>query len=480
MPPSASGAIRRRNAAVPRVAAALPGVTMRQLGPALVLDFSTPHPTIWSASFTADVVRLLQQCRADARARTVVLTGPGLFDDAPPDSAGPAFATLLEALSAPGSAVVAAIPDAAIGAGLELALACHARTASTRGRMALPGILRGRLPVHGGVSRLARLLPPAAALEMLAFGTVVPAPLGHRLGLLDAVAADPVEAATSLAPALTPALPRLDLHRLRDALRRRAPGEAAPTAALQALIHALSVPPQRALAEIRELAAALSASAQGRALGHAAEAEVVPPPPGNAPLRLRWSLLREAIHLVDEGATPRDVDLALRRFGLRSAPLAAADQDGLDMVAQACVDPLPDAWRQYSPLLDLLIDAGRTGRHAGAGWYRYTAADPRPLPDPALEPLLAESARAGRRRRQPVAEAEIVARCIAALAGEAAALIAGGVPALAVDGMSLRLGFPRWRGGIWHHVQATGPAGFAGRLAAMPTVPPPAAPLRDA
>jgi hypothetical protein len=41
----------------------------------------------------------------------------------------------------------------------------------------------------------------------------------------------------------------------------------------------------------------------------------------------------------------------------------------------------------------------------------------------------------------------------------------------------LALGFPRWRGGIWHHAQATGPAAIATRLAAMPTAPAPAAPL---
>ena len=61
--------------------------------------------------------------------------------------------------------------------------------------------------------------------------------------------------------------------------------------------------------------------------------------------------------------------------------------------------------------------------------------------------------------------------------GGAAALIAQGRAALEVDGVSLALGFPRWRGGIWHHVRAVGPAGIAARLAAMPTAAPPAPPL---
>ena len=468
MPPSAPGAIRRQTAARRRPSAVLPGIDLEHVSGAIVLRFGTPSPGEWNNAFTTAVAGLLSHCRADARASTVVLTGPRLFED----TAGQADITpLLAAIAAPGHFVVAAIPGNAMGTGLELALACHARTATPAGRLGFPGILRGTLPLNGGIARLARLLAPEAALEMLAFGTPLPAPLAQRLGLLDAVAMDPVGIALLAQPAPAGPPPHLDPRPLHAILRRRAPGEAAPQAALQSLTQALSQPPQRALAEAKHLAATLTASPQGLALRHATLAEATPPP-GTAAPALRWALLREAIHLMDEGATPQAVDLALRRFGFRTPPLAAADQDGLDHVAQACVDPRPDAWHQYSPLLDLLLDAGRTGRAAGAGWYRYAPADPRPLPDPALAPLLAESARAACRRRRPVEEAEITARCIAALASEAARLIDQGLAPLAADALSLQLGFPRWRGGIWHHVQATGPATIAAQLATMPTAPP--------
>lgn len=434
----------------------------------IVLQFGMASPGAWSAAFTAAVAGLLAQCRADARARSVVLAGPRLFDDTADQ---PDISPLIAAIVAPGHPVVAAIAGDATGIGLELALACQARTAAPAACLALPGILRGALPTNGGIARLARLVAPGAALEMLAFGSPVPAPLALRLGLLDAVADNPVAAALAVDPAAPPPPRPLDPRPLHAALRRRAPGQAAPQAALQALVQALGLPPQRALAEARQLAASLAASAQGQALRHAALAEAAPPSPAAA-AALRWALLREAIHLVDEGAAPQQVDLALRRFGFCTPPLAAADRDGLDHVAQSCVDARPDAWQRYSPLLDLLLDAGRTGCAAGTGWYRYAPGDPRPQPDPALAPLLAESARAACRRRRAVAEPEIVARCIAALAGGAAALIERGAAPLAVDALSLHLGFPRWRGGIWHHVLASGPAGFAARLAAMPTAPP--------
>ena len=481
MPPSAPGAIHRPSATVRRPAPALPGVSARQEGDAIVLRFGTPDAGQWNAPFAAEVARLIAQCRAEGRARRVVLAGPRLFHDAPAGTR-PDLAPLLEALAGPGHPVLAAIPGCATGLGLELALACHARTAPQSALLALPAIRHGALPCHGGIAHLAALCPPQAALELLGFGTPLPAPQARRLGLLDAVAEDPVAAALALPlPTPRPPQPRhFDPRPLQAALRRRAPGEAAPQAALQALARAVTLPPQRARSELREIAATLAASPQGRALRHAAAAEAAAPPHQAALPALRWALLREAIHLVDEGASPQQVDLALRRFGFRTPPLAAADRDGLDHVAQACIDPRPDAWHRYSPLLDLLLDAGRTGRAAGAGWYRYTPGDPRPLPDPALAALLAESARAACRRRHPMAEAEITARCLAALAGEAAARIARGLPPLAADGLSLALGFPRWRGGIWHHAQATGPAAIAARLAAMPTAPAPAAPLLEA
>ena len=469
MPPSAPGAIRRHTAARRRPSAVLPGIDLEHVSGAIVLRFGTPSPGEWSGPFTTAVAGLLGHCRADARARTVVLTGPRLFGA----TSGQADITpLIAAIAATGHHVVAAIPGCAMGTGLELALACHARTATLAGRLGFPGILRGTLPLNGGIARLARLLAPEAALEMLGFGTPLPAPLAQRLGLLDAVAADPIGIALATQPMPPGPPPHLDPRPLHALLRRRAPGEAAPQAALQAIALALGLPPQRALAETRQLAATLAAAPQGHALRHAAAAEAAAPETPEATTALRWALLREAIHLVDEGATPQAVDLALRRFGFRTAPLTAADQEGLDRIAQTCIDPRPDAWHRYSPLLDLLLDAGRTGRAARAGWYRYAQADPRPLPDPALAPLLAESARAACRRRRPMEEAEITARCIAALAGATATWISRGLAPLAADAISLQLGFPRWRGGIWHHVQASGPATIAARLAAMPTAPP--------
>ena len=292
------------------------------------------------------------------------------------------------------------------------------------------------------------------ALEMLGFGQTLPASAALRVGLIDAIADGDASAHASEMPAFQRTVPGdrtvrpAEATALRAALRRRAPGQSAPLAALHAISQARTLPFQRGLAETRRLARALHNSAQGAALRHAADCDGASSEPSTTTHRLRWGLLREAIHLVDDGASPQAVDLALRGFGFGTPPLAAADRDGIDAVVRNCVDTQADVWVRYSPTLDLMLDAGRTGRATGLGWYRYNVNTCQPLPDPALDPLLVESARAGQRRRRPVSSAEIVTRSLAAAVAMAATLCDEGVAGTAIDAISLTLGFPRWRGGL--------------------------------
>ena len=67
---------------------------------------------------------------------------------------------------------VAAINGTAVGGGFELALACHHRVASQnpQTRLGLPEIKVGLFPGAGGTTRIARMLPPADALQFLLKG----------------------------------------------------------------------------------------------------------------------------------------------------------------------------------------------------------------------------------------------------------------------------------------------------------------------
>src|SRR6476661_5093640 len=78
-----------------------------------------------------------------------------------------AFTDVLDRLEQHPKPSVAAIDGAALGGGLELALACDLRVASDGARLGVPEIKLGLLPGAGGTQRLARLIPRGIALQML-------------------------------------------------------------------------------------------------------------------------------------------------------------------------------------------------------------------------------------------------------------------------------------------------------------------------
>jgi len=83
--------------------------------------------------------------------------------------------------------IIAAVSGHCLGAGLELAMACHLRLCVEKARLGLPEIGRGLLPGMGGVPRLARLVGGAKALELTAVGDLITADEAHRIGLVNRV-----------------------------------------------------------------------------------------------------------------------------------------------------------------------------------------------------------------------------------------------------------------------------------------------------
>lgn len=83
--------------------------------------------------------------------------------------------------------LVAAITGVALGGGLELAMAAHARIALPSAKLGLPEIRLGLLPGAGGTGRLPRLVGPERALAMILSGQQVSAAAALQDGLIDAV-----------------------------------------------------------------------------------------------------------------------------------------------------------------------------------------------------------------------------------------------------------------------------------------------------
>jgi enoyl-CoA hydratase len=126
---------------------------------------------------------------------------------APTDTFRPSFELVLDAIVDYPAPVVAAINGPAIGAGMQLAVACDIRVAALGARLAIPG---GRLGIHlsaRNIWRLAQLVGQGAARDFLVAGRNVDADEALRLGLVQYVEHDALGAALALAGEIASAAP---------------------------------------------------------------------------------------------------------------------------------------------------------------------------------------------------------------------------------------------------------------------------------
>ena len=144
---------------------------------------------------------LFAHAAEDAATRAVILTGTGPksfvagadIEEVSGFSAlegrdwgmrGQAMLRRIESLPKP---VIAAINGYALGGGLELAMACHLRIASTRARLGQPELKLGIVPGFGGTQRLPRIVGKGRALELLLTGDPINAREAHAMGLVNRV-----------------------------------------------------------------------------------------------------------------------------------------------------------------------------------------------------------------------------------------------------------------------------------------------------
>ena len=85
--------------------------------------------------------------------------------------------------------VIAAVNGFALGGGLELAMACHFRTASTNAKMGLPEVTLGVIPGYGGTQRLAQLVGKGRAMELIMTAGMIDAETAKNYGLVNYVVA---------------------------------------------------------------------------------------------------------------------------------------------------------------------------------------------------------------------------------------------------------------------------------------------------
>lgn len=120
----------------------------------------------------------------------VFAAGADISELVGPDEARIIGGLFLEALSTVAAiprATIAAVAGFALGGGCELALACDFRLATPKSRFGQPEILLGIIPGGGGTQRLARLVGPAKAKDLIFSGRQVRAAEALAMGLVDRV-----------------------------------------------------------------------------------------------------------------------------------------------------------------------------------------------------------------------------------------------------------------------------------------------------
>ena len=181
-----------------------------------------PPVNALNVSVRAGIMQAVDRVRQQADIRAMVLAAKGRTFVAGADITefgkpplSPTLREVIAALDESAKPIVAAINGAALGGGLELALACHARIASPRAKLGLPEVKLGLLPGAGGTQRLPRLIGAATALEMIAEGEPISAQRALELGLIDAIVEDDLEGA-AIARARELAEAGISLRRTRD------------------------------------------------------------------------------------------------------------------------------------------------------------------------------------------------------------------------------------------------------------------------
>ncbi|MCB1250293.1 MAG: enoyl-CoA hydratase/isomerase family protein [Acidimicrobiales bacterium] len=170
-----------------------------------VLTLNNPKVNALSGAVLRALRDRVAELEADLPGAVVVTGGDRIFaagaeisEFGGPDEArsyGGLFLETFNRLAALERMTIAAIAGYALGGGCELALACDLRVASEGAKLGQPEILLGIIPGGGGTQRLARLVGPAKAKELICGGAQVRAPEALAMGLVDhVVPADELQA----------------------------------------------------------------------------------------------------------------------------------------------------------------------------------------------------------------------------------------------------------------------------------------------
>ncbi len=175
--------------------------------------------------------------------------------------------------------------------------------------------------------------------------------------------------------------------------------------------------------------------------------------------RMLFDYIREANFLLEEGATPMQVETVMKDFGFPMGPFAMSDLSGIDVFYKISLEA-PKTPHRVSQIATRLYEQGRYGQKTGKGFFLYEDGKREPIRDPAVEALIAEESRRLEIARREIPSDEIVSRCMYALVNAGAQLIGEGIALRPGDEDIVWVygfGFPWYRGGPMWWADTVGP-----------------------
>src|SRR5688572_15178765 len=168
----------------------------------------------------------------------------------------------------------------------------------------------------------------------------------------------------------------------------------------------------------------------------------------------------QALLMLEEGASPQQVDKAIEGFGFAMGPFRMSDLAGNDIswhIRKRHYAEHPKM--RHMRIADRICDLGRFGQKSGLGWYRYEPGKRDAIPDPVVDAIIDEERKSLGRRVRRLPDAEIVERLLYALVNEGAKILEEGIALRASDIDVVYLtgyGFPLQRGGPMFHASQVG------------------------
>jgi 3-hydroxyacyl-CoA dehydrogenase len=169
---------------------------------------------------------------------------------------------------------------------------------------------------------------------------------------------------------------------------------------------------------------------------------------------------QQALLMLEEGASPQQVDKAIEAFGFAMGPFRMSDLAGNDIswhIRKRHYAEHPKL--RHMRIADRVCELGRFGQKTGSGWYRYEAGRRDAIPDPIVDRIIDEERKLLKIAPRRLGNDEIVDRLLFALVNEGAKILEEGIAQRASDIDVVYLtgyGFPVQRGGPMFHAGQVG------------------------